>query len=68
MAKYSLTRERRILKEGLRFFVNILIHKRPKPFIINHLCWLAHEVLKGDEEDALALGLFSFMLVSEQSM
>lgn len=49
VAKYSLTRERRIMKEGLRFFVNIIIHKRPKAFIITHLCYLAHEVLKGDE-------------------
>jgi hypothetical protein len=66
MAKYALTRERRILKEGLRFFVNIIIHKRPKPFIIDHLCWLTHKVLEGDEADAIQLGLFSFMLVSEQ--
>lgn len=65
MAKYSLTRERRILKEGLRFFVNIIIHKRPKTFIIDQLCWLMQEVLIGDEPDALQLGLFSFMLVSE---
>ena len=53
MAKFALTRERRILKEGLRFFVNLIIHKRPKPFIVDHLCWLTHEVLKGDEEDAI---------------
>ena len=53
MAKYALTRERRILKEGLRFFVNIIIHKRPKPFIIDHLCWLTHKVLEGDEPDAI---------------
>ncbi|CAD8106012.1 unnamed protein product [Paramecium primaurelia] len=68
VAKYSLTRERRILKEGLRFFVNIIIHKRPKAFIINHLCFLAHEVLKGDEQDAQQLGMFAFMLLSEQQI
>jgi len=32
--------------------VNIIIHKRPKAFIIDHLCWLTEEVLKGDEPDA----------------
>lgn len=50
IAKYSLLKERRILKEGLRFFVNIIIHKRPKAFIIDHLCYLTNEVLKGEDE------------------
>lgn len=53
VASYSVNREERILKEGLRFFVNILIHKRPKVSIIDMLCSLAHEVLQSSEEDAL---------------
>ncbi|KAM3134586.1 hypothetical protein pb186bvf_013228 [Paramecium bursaria] len=68
MVMNCLKRERRILKEGLRFFVNIIIHKRPKAFIIDKLCQLIVEVLKGDEQDALQLGLFAFMLVSEQQI
>jgi hypothetical protein len=45
VVEYSINRDRRILKEGLRFFINILIHKRPKTYIIEMVCSLINQVL-----------------------
>ena len=45
IAKYSLERENRILKEGVRFFLNIIIHKQPKLQIVDYICWLINEAL-----------------------
>ena len=68
ISKNSLIRERRILKEGLRFFINILIYKRNDRDIVNRLCWLMNEgLLNSVDGECLKLSLFALMLVSEQT-
>lgn len=67
ISKNSLIRERRILKEGLRFFINIMIYKRQEKEIVNRLCWLINEGLRNkDDPECLKLSLFALMIVSEQ--
>lgn len=73
ISKISLIRERRILKEGLRYFINILVQKRSDTPIVDRLCWLINEGLRvssgGDgssgDSECLQLSLFALMIVSE---
>ncbi|EGR29575.1 hypothetical protein IMG5_153470 [Ichthyophthirius multifiliis] len=67
ISKNALIRERRILKEGIRFFINIIIYNKFKNSIINRLCWLINEGLRNkDDPECLQLSLFALVLISEK--
>ena len=55
----------RILKEGIRFLINLYIHGKKKKSILSYLCLLIEKGLKEKESDVLNLSLFCLMLISE---
>lgn len=61
----SLEKDLRILKEGIRFLINLYIHGMRKKSILNYLCQLIEKGLKEKETDVLNLSLFCLMIISE---
>lgn len=58
--------EKRILREGIRFFLNIITFKCSKKIIYEHLCWLALcGLYQLKDEDTLNLCLFCLNIMSE---
>ena len=51
------------MKEGIRFFINIYIHK--KAFDLKHICNLITLGMDSEDNDTLKLSLFGLMLISE---
>ena len=61
----SLEKDLRILKEGIRFLINLYIHGMRKKSILTNLCKLIDKGLTEKESDVLNLSLFCLMIISE---
>lgn len=61
----AMEKDLRILKEGIRFLINLYIHGMRKKSILNFLCLLIDKGLTEKESDVLNLSLFCLMIISE---
>ena len=58
-------RDLRILKEGIRYLLNLFIHGKRKKSILEYLCMLIDKGLESNDDDTLNLCLFALMIISE---